>query len=317
MSILGPHGLSLHSPFCDALNVTTPFENSDELQASCGPILSQLGATDSGRGHWEVPILRSDGAGSCAVDLDETKRKPGSVVFKRWGQVLQVGTSGGALRSMRVAGLFDHWLSILSSYPHRVTRLDAAVDVFVPAAPRVLEAYRYVRVHGLALGRKRTPSARCSSILRTAHYGDGEAVETGSVYVGRYGTSEICARIYDKRNEVLDRGGSDPGDWMRVELTFSGQVGCTLRDASQPGPLFWNYAAELLQPPGGFREWSKGDTGFDLNKPPPLDPVVAITRACERNDGLRTVIRFSDKLGIARKHLWGYMNHAHPVGVLS
>jgi hypothetical protein len=138
-------------------------------------------------------------------------------------------------------------------------------------------------------------------------------VETGTVYIGRRGKSEITATVYDKRNQVLDYDGDDPGDLLRVELSFSGQVGCSLRDASLPGRLFWSYAGELLDPPPEFEPWEKGDPGFDLEKLEPLDPVVQITRACERNEGLRTVIRFSDKLGIVRKHLWGYMNHAHPL----
>lgn len=316
MGILGPHGLSLHSPFCDSLNVTTPVDNSDELQTSLRPFLCEMGGSEDGEGFWSVPVLVGASPGSCGVDLSETARQRGTVVFKRWGQVLQVGTSGRALASLRAAGLFGHWLSIIASYPHRVTRLDVAVDIRRPAAGSVMGLYRHVRTEGLALGRKRTPAAKCRGLLRASHYVT-PPVETGTVYVGRYGSAEICAKVYDKRNEVIDAGGSDPGDWLRVELTFSGQVGCTMRDVSSPGPLFWNYASELLAPPVGFVAWSRGDTGFDLERPAPVDPVVAITRACERNDGLRTVIRFSDRLGIARKHLWGYMNHAHPVGALS
>lgn len=308
MGILGPHALKLHSPFCDSLNVTVPFEHSDELQASCRPLLSELGASEGSGAYWEVPHLKTIPDGRCVVDGSAAK---GSVLFKRYGQVLQIGTSGTALRSMRAAGLFSHWLSVLGSYPHRVTRLDATVDLVRPAGPAVMTVYAHVRAHGLKLGRKPTPASHCRGLLRAALYGG--AVETGTVYVGRRGKSEITATVYDKRNQVLDFDGDDPGDLLRVELSFSGQVGCTLRDAALPGPLFWSYASELLSPPVDFVSWDKGDGGYDLEKLPPVDPVVAITRACERNEGLRTVIRFADRLGILRKHLWGYMNHAHPV----
>lgn len=312
MGILGPHGLTLHSPFCDSLNVTVPFEHSDELQASCRPLLAELGASEASEGYWQVPPLKRILDGRVVADLPSLRwQSPGSVVFKRYGQVLQVGTSGTTLRSMRASGLFLGWLSILASYPHRVTRLDATVDLDRAAGPAVMAVYGHTRAHGLKLGRKATPASHCRGLLRAALYAEG--VETGTVYVGRRGKSEITATVYDKRNQVLDLGGDDPGNALRVELSFSGQVGCTLRDVAQPGPLFWSYAGELLAPPSDFLPWERGDGGYDLEKLPPIDPVVAITRACERNEGLRTVIRFSDSLGIVRKHLWGYMNHAHPV----
>lgn len=313
MGILGPHGLTMHSPFCDALNVTVPFEYSDEVQASCRPVLASLGAAEGSPGHWQVPPLKVLSCGRVVGDEGALRwQKPGSVVFKRYGQVLQVGSSGTTLRTLRADGSFLHWLSILGSYPHKVTRLDATVDMPVPAADLVMGLYDHVvrQQHGISLGRKHTPATSCRGFLSPSLYGAGR--ETGTVYIGRYGRAEINAKVYDKRQEVMAHGGDDQGDCLRTELTFSGQVGCTLRDAAQPGALFWNYARELLDPPTGFTAWSKGDSGFELERLPPVDPVVAITRACERNEGLRTVIRFSDSLGILRKHLWGYMNHVHP-----
>lgn len=315
MGILGPHGLTMHSPFCDALNVTVPFEHADELQAACRPLLARLGASEASEGFWQVPPLKVGLDGRCGADLAALRwQRPGSVVFKRYGQVLQVGTSGTTLRSMRADSSFLDWLSILSSYPHRVTRTDATVDVLVPASGPVLALHDHAKRDGVRLGRKRTLPSHCRALLRAAHYAEG--AETGTVYLGAYGRSEITGKVYDKRNEVLDKGGDDPGDMLRVELSFSGKVGCTLRDVAAPGPLFWNYVGELLDPPSEFVAWDRGDVGFDLDKLPPVDPVVAITRACERNDGLRTVIRFSDGLGILRRHLWGYMNHAHPLEVV-
>lgn len=314
MAILGSHALHLHSPFCDYLNITVPHELATEVRFSCAPLLSQLGATQVTPDLWQVPPLKRDPTGRPSVDLSAlAHEKPGTVTFKRMGQVLQVSSSGSTLRSMRIDGSFVHWLSVLSSWPHRVTRADAAVDLPSPAPPLVQALYAAVRRDGIRLGRKRTPPANCRAILRAAHY--DESRETGTVYIGSYGKGEITFRGYDKRNEVLDRGGSDPGDCFRAEFSFSGQVGCTLRDVADPSGLFWHYSSELLDPPPEFTAWTKGDTGFHLDKLPPLDPVVAITRACERNEGLRTVIRFSDKLGFPRRHLWGYMDQAHPLGV--
>lgn len=309
MAILGPHGLKLHSPFTDALSVTVPFEHSDELQASCRPLLSELGASECSGGYWKVPPLSALPDGRI---VSQAGHREGGVLFKRYGPVLQAQTSGSALRSMRTVGLADHWLSVFGSFPHRITRLDATVDLQRPAGPLVMALHAHTSAHGLRLGRKLTPPSNCRSLLRTSHY--EPTVPTGTVYIGNRGSSGITGTVYDKRNEVLDRGGWDPGDLLRVEISFDKDVGCSLRDAARPGPLFWTYAGQLLAPPADFTPWQRGpDLSFELEKLPPLDPVVRITRACERNEGLRTVIYFSDDLGIERRHLWGYMNHAHPV----
>jgi hypothetical protein len=111
----------MHSPFTDALSVTVPFEHADELQASCRPLLSELGASECSGGYWEVPLLKTIPDGRCVADGSGQK---GGVLFKRYGPVLQTQTSGTTLRSLRAAGVTNHWLSILASYPHRVTRLD-------------------------------------------------------------------------------------------------------------------------------------------------------------------------------------------------
>lgn len=306
----------MHEPFCDALSVTMPLEYREEARSSCALLLGELGASQVDEGYWQVPPLCINAEGRCVLDLAAARwQKLGAVHFKKIGQVFQVAASGSTLRSMRAAGLYLHWLSILASYPIRVTRLDATKFLSGPAAPRVQALWAHVREHGLKLTRKRTPPSGCRYFQRMALYAEG--VETGSVYVANYGKADVCLKVYDKRNEVMDKGGDDPGDGCQVEFTFNGEIGCTLRDAAVPAALFWNYAGQLLDVPPDQVSWLRGDTGFDLPALPPLDPVVQITRACERNQGLRTVIRLSDSLGFKRAHLWGYMNTAHPVGALA
>lgn len=313
MAILGPHASGVHDPFCDYLDVTLPVEHADEVRHLLFPLLASVGSETRDDGElWHVPHLRKC-AGGVEANPGLVGLRPGTVKASRFGAVFRVSASGGVLSTLRAAGLYLHYLSVIGEFSHRVTRLDATLDLPVHAPPRVLALDAETTARGFSLGRKAVPPNQCSAWLGADRRGE----RTGLVYVGRRAKREICATVYDKRHQLETRDCPDPGPTLRVELSFSGQVGCTLRDAAAPGALFWWYARGLLDAPAGAPVWDRAGEGFHLDRPPPLDPVVAITRACERSPGLRTLIALSDRLGITRAHLWGYMNHAHPLRPLA
>ena len=92
---------------CDYLNVTVPLADSGGLEDELRLYLASLGATVCQVGLWSL--------GGGTVKLGER------------GRVLTLGVSGAALQELRGMGALPEFLAIIADWPHRITRLDAAL----------------------------------------------------------------------------------------------------------------------------------------------------------------------------------------------
>ena len=227
---------------------------------------------------------------------------------QRYG-VLRVSASGGALAHMRVFGCFMDWLSVISEWPHRITRLDAALDVDRDGAD-VLDELRHTYPTGqVNLGRKALPVA-----LLLAVRPDGR--ETGSFYVGRRSRARATARVYDKRQERLDKRGRDGSPRTRYEVTVKQDYGATLRDAAEPERLFWHVASPaLLERPADVPEWSPDwSQGWRADPRPDLLPAEVLGRRVTNSPELALLLDIADEMG-PNGRLWLVRRFAELAGV--
>jgi len=259
----------------DWLSVTVPWDQSGGLSADILDAMAPLRLLEApgGDGRWLTP-------------------SGGSVRVQRLGSVFSVSVSGRALADVREAGAFDALLWVLADRPYRVTRLDAARDVATHAPPVLAALYERGKARGLRLTQRPAPVSWTKSASLT-----GE--DTGTVYVGRR-TSEVFARVYDKRQEMLDKGEPDPGPLLRYEVVVKGTMGVTLQDVARPALVYWNFAAPALHPfpvgvyVGGWRPWA---VGFDLPKPAPREGTDRLQRSVEGSGTLAAWIEAADALG--------------------
>ena len=188
----------LSRPVCDYLTVTVP--------RGLGPLMLR-----------PLSSLVSECVGVVCLDADRLAPvwgfpERGRLAYKPYGRVGVFSASGGALAALRSAGVFGDYLWLLSSEgPHRVTRIDAALDVVTPTWPLLRKLYRKVRQNSIRLSKK-----ACTGRLISGPCVDGG--ETGTLYLGKK-SAEVHAKVYDKRQERLDKGYSDPGVLTRYEVT--------------------------------------------------------------------------------------------------
>lgn len=203
----------------------------------------------------------------CGNGFTVDVREKGSTTFRGFaldgvpGGVLRLETnkkfhcasaSGGFLNCLRKVGLYRDYVNLVGVVPHKVTRLDAALDVALDS-PAILSALCTVYPGEFKFGRK---ALRTKTIFET-RVSDGAI--TGSWYAGHKSNARISCRVYDKQNERLNRGIIIPPT-TRYELTFRKDYGCSLWDALNPSSLFYSHSKDLVDPPAeGFDVWdSKG-----------------------------------------------------------
>lgn len=200
---------------------------------------------------------------------------------------------------------FDELLSAIAQWPHRVTKLHATLDVVADGREVVTAVYDRACAGGVTLTRKTIPASQVSMVRRPALYGPGD---TGTAYLGRR-TRDVWLKVYDKRNELLDRrealedgapsldGFFDPGPLTRFEVALGRKVGCTLRDVSDPASVFWHHVADVLPPPPGVAPWAPMGEGFSM--PPPLErlPAEQLRLLLEHSADVARAVRLADKIG--------------------
>lgn len=237
-----PHTSMYGDPFTDFLNVTTPLDCVEGLQDQLMPHLDVLGASETSPGLFKLPDSRS------------------SFKVHRRGNVGVFSASGGFLSALRAKGLFPSYLRELASFPHRVSMLHATQDYFVAdPAPVIQEVRRLGQLGELSLTRKRILPTQVKSILSVGFHGS----ETGTCYLGHRANADVWAKVYDKQEEQITRGFSDPGPIVRVEIAVQSDVGATLRDASDPSALFFHFGARsLVVPPDGVSAWVPYGDGY-------------------------------------------------------
>lgn len=224
----------------DALDVTFspgdfPYPELNALFLATGfkPISTPAGGT---------PLYRTP-CGRGTVKIDQRAR------FSR------VSCSGAACHHLRHSEAWLDYLSILSSSPHCVTRLDAALDLAIDGADLVDSMRKLHRDGSVSLGRK---AIKTSVILSVRD--DGR--ESGTWYAGYGSSAKATAKVYDKALQMLQRFGEVIPPRGRVEVTAWKGYGATLRDAAMPAAIFWHIASPaLLQAPEGIPMWQPDTDG--------------------------------------------------------
>jgi hypothetical protein len=261
-------------PFCDYLNCTTPKDHGDGLMESVRPVL--------------------DAAGCYAVsDTVYGFEGGGAVKHQLRGAVYMLSASGQVLELLRAMNLYQEYLRAVSEHPWRVSLLHATEDIPVHAPPVVQRLYHRATRGAVSLSRKAVQGRNVSWYKSC----NAEGEDTGTVYLGRR-TSEVWAKVYDKRQERLDNAGLDIGPCLRVEVSVSGKQGVSLRDAWEPGPVFYHYASpSLVERPPGVPAWVPAGEGFELPPRVPLLPAVRLRRRFNASLDLDELLSLADQVG--------------------
>ena len=202
--------------FCDWLDVT--FAPSDCPYPELNRLLLDAG----------YAVLFSDGS---AFGYAPPEPAHGSLQVKHCSRWARVSVSGGACSHLQQAGLWMEFLSVLSSSPHKVTRLDAALDLAMDGADLVAAMRERYASGACSLGRKSIPTSVMLNVRP-----DGR--ETGTWYAGHRTRARTTARVYDKAWEMLQKCGAELPPTARVEVTGREGTGVTLRDAAEPAGFF-------------------------------------------------------------------------------
>lgn len=216
----------------------------------------------------------------------------------------RISASGQALAYFRVKDIYLDYLSELSSEPHNVSRLDAALDLPLDGADVVASLRKRFSVagSGCRLGKKYLPVNYNLGVRA-----DGR--ETGTFYAGHRSRARQTARVYDKAFEAFQKRGEMLPPTTRYEVTSRGEkgrAGPCLRDAAEPERLFWHIASPtLLKAPEGVSEWSSDwGGGWHYVRPEKLLPAEILVRAVDYSPSLAKLIELADEVGPnGRKYL--------------
>jgi len=263
----------------DYLNVSFPEESMSEVRTCLLKLIFQAGAKSISTKDSKTELYRIQ---SGTVRMAE-----------RRGYHL-VGLSGTALSVLRQHDLYTELLSLISGVSHKVTSLDIAHDVRVHAPKVVKSLYkRLSSTEGLHLTRKQVHSF--NKVMRPSLY---SSEETGTVYLGRR-TSEVYAKVYDKRNEIMEKTGMMTVDPLtRYELTVTNKAGVSLSDAHNPDACFWHFMSQVLPTPKGWSDnWVKGGFSFGLPALPVKLPADVLADRVEQSGDLELMLRLSGDMG--------------------
>ena len=264
-------------PFVDYLNVTVPSEIGLEVVTLLMPILEQLGVvTEDEPGVFRV------------LDVFNPKASP-TFKFRKRGRVLVLSASGSALACLRTHRLFDEYLSVIAGFPHRVSMMHVTQDYFVPSPSAVILSFKAHAFAGrLSLTRKHLLPAHCKSLLSPDISSPGD--ETGTLYLGNRANADVWAKLYDKRQEQLDKGFQDPGPVIRCEVAVQSDIGATLRDAHNPHDIYFHFAGKsLVERPPGFEGWRPHGDGYALGLAREVLPLDRMDRLLASHDVARLV----------------------------
>ena len=215
----------------------------DWLDVTCSPAASFYDALED----WLI------GLGACVSHTTGSSTTfsygEGTLKLSTNFNVHRASASGSFLGALRLGGVYRDYLNILGAVGHKVTRLDAALDVCVDAPP-VLSALCDVYGGSFSFGRK---SLRTKTIFE--HRTSDNAL-SGTWYAGHMSSARVSCRVYDKQLERFNRGIMI-APLTRYELTFRKDYGCSLWDALMPKSIFYSHSGDLISPPsGGYDDWS-------------------------------------------------------------
>ena len=266
----------MNAIFCDYLGVTVPLEHGDLLDR-VRPFLDLAGFAVDWDGEHKL-VLRS--------------RNDGTVVWQKRFGVWCLSASGGACSAIRASGQWLAFLAELGATPHRVTRLDAALDVVQDAAPEV----QRLRAEGakglLSITRK---SVRPEHV--DTHLSNGATGETGTVYIGSR-QAEARLVVYDKRHERFMATGEDVGPLTRYELRVKSGIGVTLRDVAEPAAVFWHHVGRsVLSAPAGVPEWVGGAEGYSIDRSGAPTAFQRLVSRVESSAEVLALVKLAAELG--------------------
>ena len=264
--------------FCDDLRVTVPDSDWPDAESDVRAVLDVLGAQTEFKAH----------------DRTGWRLDDGTARSQKCGRVWSFSASGKLLAGLRASNLLGQFLSAFAGRPHRVTGIHCTIDRKEPTPPvieRLLLAAESEQ--GLRVSRKAvSPQAIQRHIVRNA-----AGVDTGTAYFGKR-FAEVRAVVYDKRQELLDKGNFDIGhDLTRYELRLRSQVGATLGDAMYPDALFWHYMApDVLPAPDGVRPWVSNAMGYELEAPKVHSLAERLQSRVYASDDLADILRLAHQV---------------------
>lgn len=258
----------------DYLGVTHPLHAGGAVRASIKPILESVGCVPDYQGY------ATPGGGSIRV--------------QDRGLVAVLGVSGAALETLRAHGAFLDFLMALGTEEHRVTRLHACCDEIRDDAPEVLRAlYERAKTGVVRLSRKAIKPAHVYSFFSPNSAGQ----DTGTVYLGRP-TAEVRCKVYDKAHERLQRASVVIPPTVRTELDVRSKFNLSLRDVSNPAPVFYHFVSpDLLPRPDGIPDWVPGGVGFELEPRETRLPAEQLKRLVETSPDIRRAVRLAEQIG--------------------
>lgn len=254
------HASMVGKPFADYLNVSVPLDSSDGLRDAVLGVLDRLGNfSEILPGLFQFYEIGVRKGQIVPIPL-------GTIKMGRRGKVATVSASGAVLRALRERSLFGEYLSVLGSFPHRITMLHATADFLCSDVPAAVQAVKHSAYLGdLALTRKKIQPNQCQHVFSM----DVDGKETGTIYLGQKANADVWAKVYDKRHERLSRGFADPGSLARVEVACMSAVGATLRDVADPTDIFYHHAGRtLVEAPPEFSGWVAHGEGYVLGERP-------------------------------------------------
>jgi hypothetical protein len=266
-------------PFCDYVGVTVPSDAWEGLRVEVSAELDAIGMS---------------------VEVDQERQVLwrsadtfGTVKASRVGGVWSFGCSGSVCAGLRAAGRFMAMLAAIGARPHRVTRLDASLDLQVDAAPIVDAVAQAGRNGDLALTRKRIKPQQVETHIGVR----ADGALSGTVYLGSR-HADVRMVVYDKQHERACRKLPNIGPQTRYELRLRSGVGVTLRDVASPAAVFWHHVApDFLPLPDGAPTWAPEGQGFELERVAPLLPSQRLLRRLEASADVRALLSLASECG--------------------
>lgn len=205
-------------------------------------------------------------------------------------RAFRISASGGVLSTIRDVGGNNQYFTLLASSPYRITRLDAALDVFEDASA-VLAALDIKYPHSVSLSRQRPLPTK----MLTARRLDG--ARSGTWYAGHRSRARVTARVYDKTLERFDNLGIPSAEQItRYEFTFRDGV-ANLNDAFNPSSIFYAHCSAVVSPPVDSPAWSPSDVPAWVSEPVEVLPYEALLRRVSSSLDLKTIESIADRIG--------------------
>jgi hypothetical protein len=197
----------------------------------------------------------------------------GSIILQQNKNWSRISINGKACAELRLLKRFNEALGIIGTVPHKVTQLHTKVDYRTDSTPKVLKRLDKLAKSGLVFALDYT-KCQTMPVMRP------DRQISNNLYAPKVqAEKQVC--YYDKTLERHVKGflpewlNGSMDENLSVELRLSGRVtrkGLSLRDASEPEPMFWNYMVDCpiigKYRPVSVPEWSSigSEYHYDIKK---------------------------------------------------